>query len=43
MDTEVFNSAGLSGRIEPASLEKQIGQPEVRSRQVLATEAPSFA
>ena len=42
-DTEAFDSRGLSARVEPAPLKKRIHLPKVRLRQVLTTEAPSFA
>ena len=42
MNTEVFKSGGLFGRVEPASLEKRIHLPETQSQQVLPSEKSLF-
>lgn len=43
METEVLDSVSLSGRVEPVSWERRIHLPEVRSKQVLPPDVPSFA
>ena len=43
METEVLDSVSLSGRVEPLFLERRIHLTEVRSKQVLPSDVPSFA
>ena len=43
METEVLDSVSLSVKAEPDSLERRIHLPEVRSKQILSSDVPSFA